>query len=118
MTREEFLNSVKNVKINLETVKKIEDKYKCTLPEQVKKILSVSERQLFFDEERRLLSTNEIENATEQLHVDFIQKGIIPIIDAYENDFISYNVKSKKWCFLNLNDGSIFSEDINLESIL
>lgn len=118
MTREEFLNNVKNAIVNFETVKKIENKYKCTLPEQVKKILSVSESQLFFDEERRLLSTNEIENATEQLHVDFIQKGIIPIIDAYENDFISYNFKSKKWCFFNLNDGSIFSEDTSLESIL
>ena len=118
MTKEEFLKRMYDTEINASFVQKIETKYACNLPNDVKKILSVSKEQLFFDEERRLLSSNEIENASEQLHVDFQKLGLLPIIDAYENDFISFNYKKKNWCYFNVNDNSIFTENKTKEALL
>lgn len=118
MTKEEFLKKINNAVINENNVRKIETKYKCVLPDSIKRILSVSEKQLFFGEEKRLLSFDEIENASEQLHVDFIKRNLIPIIDAYENDFISFNYKTNKWCYFNVNDNSVFYENKDLEAIL
>ena len=118
MDKEDFLNKMADTEINKETVKKIESKYGCSLPEDVQKIISISKEQLFFDEERRLLSSNEIENASEQLHVDFKKKFLVPVIDAYDNDFICFNYKTKKWCYFNIVDETLFSESESLEAIL
>lgn len=118
MTNEDFLKKIKDSTINDEFVIRLEEKFGCSLPELAKKIISVSEKQLFFGEEKRLMSFTEIENSSEQLHVDFRKKNLIPVIDAYENDFICFNYKTNKWCYFNVNEGVIFSDNSSFEALL
>lgn len=118
MTNEEFFTKITNAAINEEFVNRVENKFGCNLPELVKRIISISEKQLFFGEEKRLMSLTEIENASEQLHVDFKKRNLIPIVDAYENDFICFNYKTNKWCYFNVNDRLCFSENPVLNSLL
>ncbi len=118
MTNEEFLSKITNSAINDEFVQRLEGKFGCSLPDLLKRIISISGKQLFFGEEKRLMSFTEIENSTELLHVDFKKKNLIPIIDAYENDFICFNYKTSKWCFFNVNEGVGFSENSSLDELL
>lgn len=118
MTNEEFLSKITNAAINEEFVQRVEGKFGCSLPGLLRKIISISGKQLFFGEEKRLMSFPEIENSSEQLHIDFKKKNLIPIIDAYENDFICFNFKTNKWCYFNVNEGVSFSENTSLDALL
>lgn len=119
MTKEEFLSKVTTASESNETVIKIETMYgNISLPEVVKKIISLSEDSIFFEEDKRLLSKKEILEASKDLHVDFVKKGLIPLIDALDNDFISFSIISKKWCFYNIIEDCIFSEASDIAELL
>lgn len=118
MTREKFLKDVDKSSGSNDTVQTVEKMYNVSLPDLVKKIISYSDSTVFFGEERRLLSKKEIINASKDLHVDFVKKGIIPLIDALDNDFICYDLNTKQWCFYNIIDDTSFSETPDISKIL
>ena len=47
-------------------------------------------------ENARLLSLEEILNAPEELSVDFVSHGLLPVFDVFDNDFICYQTKDGK----------------------
>ena len=102
MTREEFLSSLENQKINFKIVEEIEKKYGFEITEIVQRIISASVESVFFDDEWRTLSVDEILNASENLHVDFEGQMLLPIVDTGENDFIVYHAEDNTWSKFNI----------------
>lgn len=118
MTREEYVKSLKGLKIEPSKVEKIEKKYGTSLSDIVKKIISNSDETVFFDDAYRILSISEIEDAENDLHINFKQKGIIPIADCGENDFIVYHFNDDFWSKFNIIDETVFKKKNSLEDLL
>lgn len=118
MTKKEYLNSIANCKVINEKVAKIEKVYMNKIPEIIKKLISYSEQSIFFDDGYRSLSFSEIIDAEEDLHVDFVKQGIIPIIDCGENDFIVYHFNGNNWSLFNIVDECAFKERASLDELL
>lgn len=110
----EYVKWVELQKVNESAVLKITMKYHCNLPVMIKKILSSNKKTLFLSEERRILSYEEVLNASDQLHVDFSLYSIIPLVDCYDNNFIVYNYKNNEWSMFNIIDECIFDTKKNL----
>mgnify|MGYP005773220979 CR=1 FL=1 len=117
MNKNEFLKTVTETNINYNIIKEIEQIYGCLSSSTVKQLVSVQKETLFFDD-FRLLSNDEIINATEQLHVDFVTKNILPLIDCGDNDFIVFHIKTNKWSRFNIVDECSFKERDSLEEVL
>lgn len=108
MNGKEYLTNIKSIKIESSNVQNIEKKYKSKLPLIIQQIISYSNNPVFLDEDKKVLSYKEILKASEELHVDFNKYRLIPLIDCYDNDFISYNFEKKEYCIFNVNDYCIF----------
>lgn len=108
MTKKEFLSRIKSQKIDFKIVEKIENKYGFEVPEIVQKIISSSVESVFFDDDWRTLSVDEILDASEDLHVNFEDRMLLPIVDTGENDFIVYHAENNTWSKFNIIDESYF----------
>ena len=117
VNKKEFLKTVTETKINSDLLSKIEQKYGKLTSLTVQQLVSVQKDTLFFGD-FRMLSNDEIVNATEELHVDFITKNILPLIDCGDNDFIVFHIKTNKWSKLNIVDECLFKERNSLEEVL
>ena len=65
-----------------------------------------------------ILSYAEIVDAEKQLHVAFKDKGMIPLIDCGENDFIVYHFEKEIWSKFNIVDETVFAKRNSVEDIL
>ena len=104
MNRKEFLHIIEKSKIEEETVSKIENQYRHQVPQVIKEIVSYSQDSVFFEDGYRTLSVSEILEASTDLHIDFVNQGMIPIIDCGENDFIVYHFEESLWSKFNIID--------------
>ena len=118
MTKADYLTKVADTKINATKVDEINKIYGAGLPDELKRIISVAEESIFLDSDYRILSVDEIKNASKELHVDFKGSGLIPLVDCGENDFIVYNFKTKTWSKFNIIDEAIFKKSDSFESLL
>lgn len=118
MTSKEYIMLLNEHKNDSITVKKIEKKYGTTLPNIIKRIISCSDETVFLDNDYRILSVNEVENAENDLHVNFKEKGIIPIVDCGDNDFIVYHFNDDFWSKFNIIDEIIFKKKESFEDML
>lgn len=118
MTKKEYIQQLASVKINMEKVSKVANIYGKDLPEAVQEIVSASEESIFFDDNSRILAFDEILDAEQDLHVDFKAKGMIPLADCGENDFIVYNIGEKNWSKFNIVDEVSFKKKESLEELL
>lgn len=64
------------------------------------------------------LDNSLILNADEELQVNFNKYGLIPVFDAYDNDYICYQIKNAKWCMFNIVDEIAFKKDSTLQDLL
>ena len=97
MNKQEFIDAALACDIKEDRVKQIEKIYKVSLNDEVSKLVSYADTVDFFDEERRALSFDEIVDASEELEVDTVELGIIPLIDAYDCTYIVYLTQEDKW---------------------
>lgn len=118
MTKKEYLEKISEKEINAEKVDKIQKAYGSAFSKMVQKIISNSEETVFFDDGYRILSYNEIFNAENELHVDFKNKGILPIADCGENDFIVYHFLDGIWSKFNIIDETVFKKKDGLDGLL
>lgn len=110
MNRKEFLDSLKGISVKKEIEDKLFSVYGKSIPETVLKILSLYPSPELFDEnESRTLSLNEVLNAEEDNGVAFKSRGIIPIADCGDNDFIVWDSRKNAWCMYNILDETLFS---------
>lgn len=118
MTGKEYLSSLESVKPDTKKVDKIISLYANNLPEIVLKIVSDSQEPVFLDDDSRVLSYDEIVDAENDLHVGFKEKGILPLVDCGENDFIVYHFADKTWSKFNITDETVFRKKNSLEELL
>lgn len=110
MSKKEYLTNVMACNINDDRIIAIEKIYGMNLEETLKKIISYAGNVEFFDEERRALSFEEILNADDVYEFPFVEKKMIPIIDAYDGDYIVYSFAEKIWGKVNISDGVLFKK--------
>ncbi len=118
MNRADYIKETEEFKIDPKKVDIIEKIYQMTLPDIIKKIISNAEESIFFDDDYRILSFDEIKDAADDLHVDFKAKGIIPIADCGENDFIVFHAANNTWSMFNIIDEAIFKTRNSLKDFL
>ena len=73
---------------------------------------------VFLDGGVRILSFDEIVAAKKDLHIEFKAKGMIPIVDCGENDFIVYHFNDNIWSKFNIVDESVFKKKKSIEELL
>ena len=115
MTGNDFLQQLKHTEINESSVKTIEIKYNCRLPMFIQEIISASQECIFLDNDWRILSVKEILDAPEDLHVDFVELRILPLIDTGENNFIVYCLEKEDWSKFNIIDECFFKNKRTLD---
>ena len=118
MNKEEYLNNLNTVEILSSRIKDVETIYKCNLNEKLSKIISYADSVSFFDEERRALSYKEIIDPINNIDYDFIIRGLIPLIDAYDNSYIVFVIKENKWAKYNIYDEVLFKKKNSFEEVL
>lgn len=118
MKKNEYLNSLEFVAIDAKKIEKIQRTYSVDLPEVIRKMITVANKPLFFDDGTRMLSFEEIVDAEKDLHVAFKEKGIIPLVDCGENDFIVYHFRDRIWSKFNIVDETVFKKKNKLEELL
>lgn len=118
MTKQEYLYNIRQCPEKEERIKEISDLYKTDIKGIIVKIVSFADNANFIGEERRALSYNEILNATKEYDIDFKSLGIIPVIDAYDNELIVYVIADNIWAKFSISDDVLFSRRYTLEEIL
>ena len=118
MTKKGFLDKITSLAIDEDKLLKIFDIYSDQLPEVLCKIISNIDEAVFFDDGTRILSYSEILDAEKDLHIKFKAKGLIPISDYGDNDFIVYDFKNKIWAKFNIVDETLFKKRASLEELL
>ena len=76
----------------------------------------VGDEPLFFYDEMRLLSKDEILNYQEELNIKM--DNIIPLIDLYDNNFLIYNINENVFEKMNIVDETIFDKTNTIENYL
>lgn len=111
-----FLNENINVIKDKEKVKKIEDLYNMKLNGEILYLVSNLGEEKFFDEEEfiKLLSFQEIMDASDDMNVDFISISVLPVFDVGDNDYISFSFNDNCWCKFNIVDELVFSKKKNI----
>ena len=94
-----------------DNVKKIEELYSASLSSELACIVSNLGETIFFDGDMflRLLEFQEVLDAEADMNVDFIEKGIVPIFDLGDNDYLSFDLNKQMWCKFNIVDELCFS---------
>ena len=112
-----FIDNVKKQPINEEVVKSIEKAYYCSLPEELKHIVSCDDNNRF-GYDIKILSENEIINADDILKGELSSCNLIPIIDVFDDDFIAYDIENKKYVCINALDEIVFDSSDDLYELL
>lgn len=92
-------------------IKKIEAAYGVKVPSELLEVYTITAGGFLEIDDLDswlLYSPDEILCAPEELHIDFISLGKIPLIDCKDNDIICYDVKTKKYHFFNILDEATF----------
>lgn len=117
MTRKEYLQEISKCKINSDKVGEVERIYGKELPDVIKQMISYSDNSIFFDDGWRTLAFSEIKDAEQDLHVEFVKLGIIPVADCGENDFIVYHFVDVIWSKFNIIDECTFKKKSSLKEL-
>lgn len=118
MTVEEYIACVKKCEIDTARQKILSKKYGKDISGIVMNMISYAKNSIFIDEERRVLSFDEIIEF--DLNYDFTveEYGIIPVVDCFDNDFIVYLINEDKWAKFNTSDKCIFKKRSTFEELV
>ncbi len=117
MNAKEYLSNMMHQSIDEVKTTILEKQYHMQFPEIIKHMISCNNEPIFFDD-KRVLSFGEMKNAEEELHVAFSKRGIFPVIDCGENDFIVYYFSKNNWMMFNIVDEVSFKQCEKLEELL
>lgn len=115
----DFINQIPNSEINSDIIKNIEEKYNIALNGFLRRLVSQTSKTIFFEGNiiTRLLSIDEILDAPEDLHQDFIGKGYLPLFEIGDNDFIVYVNTKSNYAIYNIVDECLFNDTANIEEL-
>ncbi|ACT00500.1 hypothetical protein [Paenibacillus sp. JDR-2] len=110
---------IENTPDLVETLQLIEEKYSCKPDGEVVQVLELGESAIYQGEPSiRFMGRTEILNADAFLHVDFIDRGLLPLFDLYENDFICLRTVDKQFSVFNIIDYTEFYATPALSNLL
>ena len=118
MDKEQFLHAISNNIIDSNKVSAIQKIYGFTSTEEIEKLISICGEPIFIGNECRLLAFSEIQNASEELHVDFVRQKILPLFDCFDNDVIVWHFDEQKWSLYNITDQVSFKVKEHLSELL
>lgn len=118
MTKKEYLSALDAVQVEKDKVEQLERQYGFSFPEIVKKVISSAVETIFFDDEGRILSFDEMVDAEADLHVSFSKLGLFPLADTGDNDFIVYHAADGSYSLFNIVDECAFRKRDSLDAIL
>ena len=110
MTKQEYLDKVMHYPINEERIKRISELYGSSINGLFARIISFADNADFIGEERRAFSFSEIVDSANEYNKDFIALGIIPLIDADDNDLKVYVLEDNAWAKYRLSDDILFKK--------
>lgn len=100
-------------------IQAIEKKYNVRVEADLQQILQIGNTAFYTGKPSlRFMGLEEILQAGPLLHIDFIAKGLLPIFDCYENDFICYKVDGEGYCVLNIIDETEFFHSSSISDLL
>ena len=109
-----------NSDIDAQKISELEFLYNCNIADDVaKRVISyTTNTPRFMENNIRLLSYNEIRDAEQDLHVNFIARKLLPLFDCSDNNFIVYNLTNNTWSYFNIVDQITYGESNTLEEVL
>ena len=117
MTLATCIERIHATEIDSNVARTLSKVYGPNIPGVVEQIVTLFKTGGFVDG-YRFLSLDEIEYADEDLHVNFKKRGIIPLIDCSDNDFIVYDYLSKKWMVFNIVEMVSFNKKASFDELL
>lgn len=66
----------------------------------------------------RFLEIDEVENASQELNVDFVGKKLLPLIDCFDNNYLVFNVEKKSFMMINIVDEVLFPISSQMDDFL
>lgn len=105
-----LFNITKDILSSRNNVHAVEKLYNTSLPIDIHLLLSVKDHFLNVKSGGtiRILEVDEIMNATEELHVDFLGKNIVPLADLFDNNFLVFSCTTHNYKIMNITDESLF----------
>ncbi len=91
----------------------MEKRYEANIPEEVTELYSLTSGgfvEISDGDNWRILSPEDISDASDDLGVDFIGLKKLPLIDCKDNDFICYDFKEARYEMFNIIDEIGFME--------
>jgi hypothetical protein len=110
----EIMEKLNNTLVSTEKSELLSKMYGTTLPDIIYKILSCKLEDNFISENIRLLYSSEMLDADKA----FVDKGLVPVADCMDNDYVVYRIRDQKWCLYNLFDECEFSIHDDLEELI
>lgn len=106
MNYKDYITALQYNKDDTNKVRQIEQLYSAEIPSDVACIISNLNKTIFLDSDSflRVLDYQEILDAEKDLNTEFVSRGIIPVIDLGENDYLSYDLSKCKWFKYNIVD--------------
>ena len=116
MRLRDALARLDRVEIDKASISEIETLYKATLPAEVKKIISLNQNGVSYDDKSVFngLSANAILNAYNDLYVDFVDLQLVPLFDIGDSEYIVYNLKKRCYAIYDISDDDEYSEETDL----
>ncbi len=118
MDKKEYFARLNKVKIDNKKTNIMQSMYGTELPVIIKKLISSNKETIFFDDGTRILAFAEIIDSEKDLHIEFKNKGLIPLIDCGDNDFIVYNFNENNYSIFNIVDEVSFKKRNDLKELL
>lgn len=119
MNKQEYVEFISSYEVDEERIAKVKELYSIEQATDLfERIVSAAGEVTSFDEERRALTFDGIIYANEDLGVDFAERGIVPVIDAYNLDYIVYMINEAKWGIYNISDDDVYDESDDLLELL
>lgn len=79
-----------------------EKQFNIKVSDELKSLLEFcKEDSVFFADEKRLLSIDEILNSKQEL---MLESNVIPLIDLYDNNFIAYDLSNNQFIKFDISD--------------
>jgi hypothetical protein len=116
MKLKDALSNLSDITIDNDFVLRLEKMYDTTLPEDIKRVISINKDTMPYDDFSLLrgLSHAEIEEASGDMAVDFIENGLLPVFDVGDNDYIVFDIREKVWYRYNIVDEVKFCKVFSL----
>ena len=117
MRGKKFLKMIRAATVDKSVVAKIEKTYGPIESDEVRGILSLASKRMAVGD-LRLLSTAEIASFEDIANIDLSSMDLLPVFDAFDNDFVVYKLKEGTWSMFNIVDQVEFNEAESLEEYL